>query len=76
MDVGIYGLPCKSSCSKELTKDLETILMNMGGKKMFYAHSYYSKELLNEIYEIKTYDKLRKKYNCNELFLTFEEKVL
>ena len=60
----------------ELTKDLEKSLSDIEGKKMFYAHSYFSRENLNKMYEMKSYEELRKKYNCEGLFLTFEEKVL
>jgi delta24-sterol reductase len=76
IDVGIYGIPQKRLCSIKLTKDLENCLSNVEGKKMFYAHSYYSRENLNEMYEMKSYDELRRKYSCEGVFLPFEEKVL
>jgi delta24-sterol reductase len=54
-------------------KLIEKKLMELGGKKWFYAHSYYTKEEFWKIYDKKWYDKLRTKYHADSLPNIFDK---
>jgi FAD/FMN-containing dehydrogenase len=46
---------------------IEKKLMELGGKKWFYAHSYYTEKEFWSIYDKNWYDKLRIKYHAGSL---------
>ena len=64
-NVGVYGLkvtPYKKFIEKN--RQIEKKTGELGGKKWFYAHSYYSETEFWKIYDKKWYDSLRKKYKA------------
>lgn len=67
-NVGVYGLrvtPYSKFVDKN--RDIEKKTQELGGKKWFYAHSYYSKDNFWQIYDKQWYSKLRKKYHATTL---------
>ncbi|EPE24478.1 FAD-binding protein [Glarea lozoyensis ATCC 20868] len=45
----------------------EKKVRSLGGQKWLYAHTYYTEEEFNEIYDREEYDSLRKKYHATYL---------
>lgn len=67
-NVGVYGLWVDSYKKfVEVNRQIELKTHELGGKKWFYAHSYYPKDEFWQIYDKKWYDKLRKKYHATTL---------
>jgi hypothetical protein len=67
-NVGVYGLkivPYKKFV--KANRQIESKTRELGGKKWFYAHSYYSEKEFWQIYDKKWYEALRKKYNATTL---------
>jgi delta24-sterol reductase len=76
VDVGIWG-PI-SDTKKDLEKEnkrFENHLESYGGRKMFYAESFYSEQEFWKIYDKKWYSSLRRKYKAENIFPTIWEKV-
>ena len=66
--VGVYGLRLKDYDKfVALNRKLEKITHKLGGRKWFYAHSYYTEKEFWAIYDKKWYDALRKKYHATTL---------
>ncbi len=59
----------------KLNRDLEKELYKSKGRKVLYAHQYYTKEEFWKIYNKKWYESLRKKYFANEVFPDVYEKT-
>lgn len=76
VDVGIYGATKRGLNSIKTTQYLEKKLKEMRGKKMFYAHTYYSLESIQEIYDFEKYQEIRKKYYAENIFLPIDKKIL
>lgn len=69
IDVGIWGIP-KSGYPFDgikINQNLEEELTNCEGKKMNYGKMYYTKETFKKLYNLKEYQKIRKKYNSHRL---------
>lgn len=67
-NIGVYGLrvtPYEKFV--EINRQIESKTSKLGGKKWFYAHSYYSEDEFWQIYDKKWYNKLRKKYHATTL---------
>lgn len=75
-DVGVYGLPFESHQGKALVLDLDEKAYLLGGKKMFYSHTYFSEEEFWKRYPKKEYEALRVQYFCKDIFLDITQKVL
>lgn len=52
-----------SSYAKNTTKILERKAMNLGGRKMLYSLSYYSKKEWSQIYDIQWYRQMKQKWD-------------
>lgn len=67
-NVGVYGLRVEPF-EKFVTvnKLIETKTHELGGKKWFYAHSYYSEKEFWQIYDKRWYVALREKYHATSL---------
>lgn len=76
LDVGVYSKVQDLDCATHITEALEKKLILLGGKKMLYASSYYSKDQLFYIYDKARYEELREKYWAKGVFVDFEDKVL
>jgi delta24-sterol reductase len=67
-NVGVYGLRVEPYDKFiAVNKDIERITRQLGGRKWFYAHSYYSDKEFWQIYDKKWYDRLREKYHATTL---------
>ena len=67
-NVGVYGMkitPYKKFV--EANRYIEKVTRKLGGKKWFYAHSYYTKDEFWDIYDKNWYKKLRSKYKAEHL---------
>lgn len=76
IDIGIWGQ------SKQYLKDnigvnkeFETLAKKLGGRKMLYAHAYYTEDEFWKVYDKEWYEKLREKYHANKIFPTVWQKV-
>ena len=74
INVGVWGSRI-ASYQKFLAANrlIETQLQKLGGKKWFYAHSYYPEQEFWSIYDKSKYDKLRAKYHATTLPNIFEK---
>lgn len=75
-NVGVYGYPAGGESGKQMTRWLEELAKKLGGRKMLYAHTYYSPEEFWQIYPKESYDDLRKKYFAEGTFRSITEKIL
>lgn len=67
-NVGVYGLRVEPYQKFiEANRQIESRTHELGGKKWFYAHSYYSEKEFWQIYNKKWYDELRQKYHATYL---------
>jgi delta24-sterol reductase len=67
-NIGVYGLrvePYKEFV--KVNRQIETKTSELGGKKWFYAHNYYSESEFWKIYNKNWYDNLREKYKAETL---------
>lgn len=74
-DVGIYGLPANSS-GPEAVRDLEDLTNRLDGRKMFYCHTYFTKEQFWQLYPYSLYKQLRERYELDKLSSEITRKVL
>jgi Delta24-sterol reductase len=51
----------------KINKQIEAQTKKLGGKKWFYAHSYYEEKDFWQIYDKKWYDRLRATYKATAL---------
>ncbi|CAF3590415.1 unnamed protein product [Rotaria sordida] len=52
------------SCGvRHATKALEEEAMRLGGRKMLYAHSYYSRDQWSSIYDVEWYKEMKRKWD-------------
>jgi len=74
-DVGVYGQPFQAR-GPEAVQDLEGLVTELKGRKMFYAHTYFTPEQFWNIYPKEPYKKLRQEYSLDALFPEITDKVL
>jgi FAD/FMN-containing dehydrogenase len=68
VNVGVWGNRVASEDAfLAANKNIEHTLAKLGGKKWFYAHSYYAKDVFWKRYDKAGYDSLRKKYHATTL---------
>lgn len=60
----------------KINKEFENMSGKLGGRKMLYAHQYYSLDEFWKVYDQKHYNELRTKYHANETLPTIYEKTL
>lgn len=76
IDVGVWGkVPGTTDEIIQMNKDLEDELIKSGGRKVLYAHQYYSEENFWKIYDKKWYEELREKYHANKVFPNIYKKT-
>ena len=61
-NIGVYGLRVEP-----YDAFIEAKTSELGGKKWFYAHNYYSESEFWKLYDKQWYEKLRKKYKAETL---------
>lgn len=72
-NVGVYGLRVEPyEKFIEANKLIETKTQELGGRKWFYAHSYYSEKEFWQIYDKRWYENIRKKYHALTLPSIYE----
>ncbi|KAL8917188.1 MAG: hypothetical protein Q9208_008090 [Pyrenodesmia sp. 3 TL-2023] len=68
LNVGLWGPgPKRRQDFIEVNRDLEAKLVELGGGKALYAHTYYTEGEFWRIYDRKWYDDLREKYGATSL---------
>lgn len=74
INIGVWG-PRIASYEEFISanKDIEAKLLQLGGKKWLYAHTYYREEDFWKIYDKNWYDKLRNIYNAEALPTIYEK---
>lgn len=77
INVGVWG-PRESDYKKfiQLNKNIEAKLMDLGGKKWMYAHTYYTEKEFWSIYDKRWYCALRKKCKANNMPTMWEKVVV
>ena len=76
IDVGIWGLIDKSKDFIEANRKVEKIAEKFDGRKVLYAHAYYTSEEFWKIYDFEWYNSLRNKYSAHDTFSNVYEKTL
>jgi len=72
-NIGVYGLRVEPyEKFIQANRQIESKTSDLGGKKWFYAHNYYTESEFWKIYDKKWYDNLRKKYKAETLPNIFE----
>jgi hypothetical protein len=76
INVGFYGRSKKFAKNYlESNRNAEQMLKKLNGRKMLYAHQYYTEEEFWNIYDKKWYDKLRKKYGADKILSDVYERT-
>lgn len=76
INVGIWGkLSNDFNQLIALNREIEKLVQKLNGRKILYAHAYYSEEEFWEIYDLDWYRKLRKKYHAETAFPDVYEKT-
>jgi delta24-sterol reductase len=67
-NIGVYGLRIEPYESfVKANRNIEAKTSELGGKKWFYAHNYYTESEFWKIYDKEWYQRLRKKYKAETL---------
>lgn len=75
-NIGIWGRIGKHYINcVQLNRDLEREAHALGGRKMLYAHQYYSPDVFWKIYDQAWYRSLRSTYRADTVFPTIYEKT-
>lgn len=75
IDIGLWGKPRGSKNIVQVNKTFERYLTEYGGRKMFYADSFYSENEFWKLYDKKWYQRMRKKYKAEAVFPNIWEKI-
>ena len=69
VNVGVWGeLKPSAKTFKERNRELEKLVGEMKGRKVLYAHAYYSEAEFWQIYDRPSYQTLRQKYHAEATF--------
>ena len=66
INVGVYGVPKDGKDVKEVTRELEILTDQLGGRKMLYGTNYYSENSFWKIYDRNIYQQLRRSCHVND----------
>lgn len=74
INIGIWGnlMPSREAFLAA-NKSVERTLAKLGGKKWFYAHSYYTEKEFWSRYDKRQYDRLREKYHATTLPTVYDK---
>lgn len=76
INVGVWGeVPSEYGRFVEINRDIENQVLELGGRKVLYAHQYYPQEQFWSIYDRAWYGTLRKKYSAETTFPDVYEKT-
>lgn len=74
INVGVWGNRVASYDDfLAANRDIEKTVARLGGKKWFYAHSYYPEKEFWQVYDKAGYDKLRRKYHATHLPTVYDK---
>lgn len=76
LNFGLYGIPNSPYPVEQIIPKVEQLTRTLGGRKVLYSHSYYSREEFWEIYSHQDYAELRKKTASEGFWLDIATKVL
>ena len=76
MNFGLYGMPNQASQVEQVTRKLEQMTRALGGRKVLYSHSYYTRDEFWEIYSHDSYKALREKVGAEGCWHDIADKVL
>lgn len=76
LNIGVWGQG-KGNFSdfRERNRALEAYVQQLGGRKMLYAHAYYTREEFWKIYDAAWYTRLRKQFHADLVFPDVYEKT-
>ncbi len=75
VNIGVYGIPQTGLSAREATRHLEQMARHLGGRKMLYSQSYYSKDEFWQLYDHPAYQALRQRYHAEGVFMDIFDKV-
>jgi Delta24-sterol reductase len=74
LNFGVWGPgPTKRDEFVAWNRAFEKKVHELGGQKWLYAHTYYSEEEFDEIYDRSEYDALREKYRATYLPTVYDK---
>ena len=74
LNFGVWGPgPKRHQEIVDQNRKLERKVQELGGKKVLYAHTYYTEEEFWSIYNRKTYDALRERYHATHLPTVYDK---
>lgn len=74
LNIGLWGWgPSNSDEFVRKNRDLEDKLVELGGQKWFYAHTYYKEDEFWQQYDKPWYEALREKYHATTLPTVYEK---
>lgn len=69
INIGVWGEARREfSQFIKLNRDLENEVMELKGRKVLYAHAYYTQEEFWKIYDLAGYNSLRERYFATSIF--------
>ena len=69
INVGVWGeVQREFSQFVKINRDLENEVINLKGRKVLYAHAYYTQDEFWKIYDLAEYNSLREKYFATSVF--------
>ncbi|ERL94765.1 delta(24)-sterol reductase [Dendroctonus ponderosae] len=76
VDIGLYGVPkVKNFRAFEDMKKIEKYVTKVNGFQMLYADTNMTKEEFRKMFDHTLYDKVRRKFKCEEAFPEVYDKV-
>jgi len=76
INIGIWGETELQKDFRDINRDIEQKVHQLKGRKVLYAHAYYTPDEFWAIYNKEWYDKLRQKYKASTLFPDVHKKIL
>ena len=77
INVGAYGIPRKAYDFIPANMHMETLLQEHGGRKVFYSHSFYSRETFyQKLYDGEAYMEMRRRYGASPALPEIYDKVV
>lgn len=74
-NVGVYGVPQNGRRISELTRELEKLTHNLGGRKMLYGINEIPEDEFWQVYDRKRYEQLRGRSHASVTLTSLYEKV-
>ncbi len=75
VNVGVYGIPTRNDEIPKVTRELEHLAHQLGGRKMLYAYTYTPEDEFWTVYDKAAYQNLRSKYGSDGHFPDIFSKI-